>query len=1164
MFTMKITAKIAKANEEDRCFWSFEYFPPKTEAGVINLYDRMERMYTLGPEFIDVTWNAGGSSSDVTMQVCTTAQSVYGLETCMHLTCTNMPREKIDIALKDAKAAGIQNILALRGDPPRGELNWTKCETGFSYAGDLVKYIRQEYGDYFCIGVAGYPEGHTENPDNDEDMKHLKAKCDAGADYIVTQLFYDVDIFLKWYAECRDVGITVPILPGLMPIQNFGGFKRMTSLCKTYVPQEIYNALEPIKEDDKAVKDYGVQLAVNMCNKMKENGIRGFHFYTLNLERSTRLILEGLKFIAPIEQVRPLPWNPFKLQHLQSLANGREKENVRPIFWKNRTRSYILRTEAWDDFPNGRWGDARSPAFGEIDGYGFNLKYPVEECLTLWGHPKSAADVFALFEKYCKGDLTVLPWSDAPLFPESDVIRSNLANINAKGFLTINSQPAVDGAPSSHPIHGWGPKNGFVYQKAYLEFFVSPTMLDQLVKRIASYPYITYYAVNKQGDLSTNTQGDSPNAVTWGVFPSQEILQPTIVDAASFMAWKDEAFELWNKWAKLYDDAHADSGVVVKEMCDTYFLVNVVNNNYKEGNIFEIFDEVPVDGATRTTLIFIISGVSATVTPLLNQLQQPVVGVPSIQNVDFPLLRQPYADLMGIPNQAKFLDPAVMGICRLAGFNPAYEPLMDPTTHLNPNLALISILDAYVAGCPRYTYLGYANGWYQECPAGTDVASMLKQPGPVPCSTAATRPTLALWIQLGPLDNWCCKDVFYAMPTPLNGYLPEEQQSLVSQTGILADDAVVWFGYYNVSYIQVTAEGAGEKYTAVMRSKGFDFYLISRQIISLGYLILQVGVMVITVRQEGFHMNLKWGVLSGIFVMTLMTACLHALFLAFRHQSYQLSTHATPAQIALMCYGFAFGYESLSLMLLKWLTISTGGSKKPSKRAMLGLNVYKRAPFFIYLTMVWFPVISTTCVVTVIREAALNSLDVLDLFYKLWNTLCGSLSISLFLHASGFLFAGYRLTSTLNRGKQMQGATSAGAKSYVSTVARESAFAQQGPKPKRSGLTVTIRNLMVAVVIGWTLFAVQLLLNWVLGLSSRYGFFAMFCYFDGCMAVIAAASYFAMSAGMMEAAIDTLGSSKGKSSATGKESGVRRGGGNDARATKPLQDDLDFDADGGV
>ncbi|KAI8825041.1 methylenetetrahydrofolate reductase-domain-containing protein [Fimicolochytrium jonesii] len=576
---------------DGRCFWSFEYFPPKTEAGVINLYDRMERMYQLGPEFIDVTWNAGGSSSDVTMQICTTAQAVYGLETCMHLTCTNMPREKIDIALRDAKAAGIQNILALRGDPPRGQENWTKCETGFSYAEDLVKYIRQEYGDYFCIGVAAYPEGHTEQNDPEADMRHLKAKIDAGADYIVTQLFYDVDIFINWYKKCRGLGITTPILPGLMPIQNYGGFHRMTSMCKTFVPQFILDDLEPIKEDDKAVKDYGVKLAVDMCNKMKEEGIRGFHFYTLNLERSTRLILEGLGFIAPPDQVRPLPWNP-------SLAKNREKENVRPIFWKNRLRSYILRTEAWDDFPNGRWGDARSPAFGELDGYGFNLKYPADECLQLWNHPETLEEVYTLFTKYCTNELNVLPWCDAPLFPESDIIKTRLARINSQGYLTINSQPAVDGAPSSHPVYGWGPKNGFVYQKAYLEFFISPQALDKIVARIASLPYITYYAVNKQGDLRTNTQGDSPNAVTWGVFPGQEIVQPTIVDSASFVAWKDEAFELWNKWAQLYSPTSA-SAKVIQHISDDWFLVNVVDNNYKdEQAIFEIFDDEDTERAT--------------------------------------------------------------------------------------------------------------------------------------------------------------------------------------------------------------------------------------------------------------------------------------------------------------------------------------------------------------------------------------------------------------------------------------------------------------------------------------------------------------------------------------------------------------------------------------
>lgn len=339
------------------------------------MYDRLERMQRLGPQFIDVTWNAGGSSSDATFELCANAQAVYGLTTCMHLTCTNMPREKIDKALADCKAHGIRNILALRGDPPRGQETWTSVETGFSYAVDLVRYIRQQYGDYFCIGVAAYPEGHIENPDKEADLVFLKEKVDAGADYIVTQLFYDVDLYLNWIKRIREMGISIPVLPGIMIIQSYGGFKRMTTLSKTLVPQYILDDLEPIKDDDQAVKDYGVKLGIEMCKRLNEGGVKGFHFYTLNLERSTRLILEGLGFVAPMEVVKPLPWNP-------SLAKNREKETVRPIFWRNRPKSYILRTERWDEFPNGRWGDSRSPAYGDIDGYGIRLKYPVR-LLTL-------------------------------------------------------------------------------------------------------------------------------------------------------------------------------------------------------------------------------------------------------------------------------------------------------------------------------------------------------------------------------------------------------------------------------------------------------------------------------------------------------------------------------------------------------------------------------------------------------------------------------------------------------------------------------------------------------------------------------------------------------------------------------------------------------------
>ncbi|KAF9973915.1 hypothetical protein BGZ73_002814 [Actinomortierella ambigua] len=574
---MKVIDKIRQAEEEGRPFWSFEYFPPKTTAGVQNLYDRMERMYNLGPEFIDITWNAGGASSDLTTELVATAQSVYGLETCMHLTCTNMPREKIDIALKAAKACGNQNILALRGDPPRGQEEWVSCDNGFSYASDLVAYIREHYGDYFSIGVAGYPEGHLDSPSKEEDFKWLKHKVDQGADFIVTQLFYDTGLFLKWVKECRAYGITCPILPGIMPIQSYGGFNRMTSLCKTYVPQHIRDALEPIKEDDQAVKDYGVKLAIDMCREMHEAGTRGFHFYTLNLEKSTRLILEGLAFVAPKQAVRPLPWNP-------SLSKKREKENVRPIFWKNRIKSYVSRTEAWDEFPNGRWGDSRSPAFGELDGYGTSLKLSTKEARTQWGQPVTTADIARLFAEYCRGQGQVrsLPWSDeTALNPETDAIRDRLAALNEQCLLTINSQPAVNGARSDDKVYGWGPKNGYVFQKAYLEFFVSPERLNEIVARLEEEDQMTYYAVNRRGDLRTNSQNDGPNAVTWGVFPGKEIVQPTVVEVVSFVAWKDEAFELWSEWAKIYEPG-SDSQKLIEHIRDEWFLVNIVHNDFQD------------------------------------------------------------------------------------------------------------------------------------------------------------------------------------------------------------------------------------------------------------------------------------------------------------------------------------------------------------------------------------------------------------------------------------------------------------------------------------------------------------------------------------------------------------------------------------------------------
>lgn len=317
---MKIIDILNKRRQEKKGpIFSFEYFPPKTEKGVEALYERFDRMSLLGPAWIDVTWGAGGSTSDLTLEICSIAQNNVGLETMMHLTCTNLPKEQIKEALQKAKDAGIQNILALRGDPPRGE-EWKKIDGGFGYAVDLVKFIRQEFGDYFGICVAGYPEKHIESKSYEEDLRLLKEKVDAGADLIITQLFYDVKLFLKFVKDCRELGIKCPIVPGMMPIHGYAGFERMTTLCKTFVPEAIQKALEPIKADDEAVKAFGVKLCIEMCKELLDNGIDTLHFYTLNLEKSVTAILEGLGVLDP-EVRRPLPW-----RSAPSLSNSRSKE----------------------------------------------------------------------------------------------------------------------------------------------------------------------------------------------------------------------------------------------------------------------------------------------------------------------------------------------------------------------------------------------------------------------------------------------------------------------------------------------------------------------------------------------------------------------------------------------------------------------------------------------------------------------------------------------------------------------------------------------------------------------------------------------------------------------------------------------------------------------
>lgn len=616
---MKISEKLQHAHlvaNPPPATFSFEFFVPKTTQGVQNLYDRMDRMYDLNPIFIDITWNAGGRSSTLTNEMVYTAQSTLGLETCMHLTCTNMDVKFIDEALEKAHTSGCHNILALRGDPP---LDGSESTGTFKYAKDLVNHIRKLYGNHFNIGVAGYPEGHSDDEPEELMLKYLKEKCDAGADFIITQMFYDADRFITWCSKVRKAGIEIPIIPGIMPISTYAAFIRRAKWSQIAIPQYFLDELEPIKDNDFLVREKGTELVSNMCQKLIDSGyVNHLHFYTMNLERATILILEKLNLIEIVKSHDvigrdDLPWR-------KSLHPQRSKESIRPIFWQNRKYSYITRTSNWDEFPNGRWGDSRSPAFGDIDLFATELlRHSPKKAFELWGAPQNMEEFSNLFVSYLKGDLKSLPWSDGPIGDDTSVIADSLIRLNKAGFFTTNSQPALNAVRSNDKVYGWGPSNGYVYQKQYLEFFCHKDLIPGLLNQIDKFnssqvdgnlSLINYYAVDKDGKLSTNTNEDDINAVTWGVFPGEEVLQPTIVEQTSFLAWKDEVYKLIDEWIKIYKSSLLkESGIdsvqvenfanLLVDFSNNYVLCNVVNNNFLDGNqtIFNLLEGLSTSGS---------------------------------------------------------------------------------------------------------------------------------------------------------------------------------------------------------------------------------------------------------------------------------------------------------------------------------------------------------------------------------------------------------------------------------------------------------------------------------------------------------------------------------------------------------------------------------------
>jgi methylenetetrahydrofolate reductase (NADPH) len=280
--------------------FSFEFFPPKTADGERNLYAALAELKTLGPSFVSVTYGAGGSTREKTIEIVKRIREEYGLEAMAHFTCVGASVAQLRATLDEMRDAGIDNVLALRGDPPAGEQGWTKTDGGLESSRELVELIAGGYP--FAIGAACFPETHIHAESPEADLRHLVEKVAAGVDFLITQLFFDNASYFDFVERARAAGIDVPIIPGVMPITRVGQVERMASMCGASIPAGLRRELHARGDDPEAVLDFGVAYATLQCAELLAAGAPGIHFYTLNRSPATRAILSALKLARPWER----------------------------------------------------------------------------------------------------------------------------------------------------------------------------------------------------------------------------------------------------------------------------------------------------------------------------------------------------------------------------------------------------------------------------------------------------------------------------------------------------------------------------------------------------------------------------------------------------------------------------------------------------------------------------------------------------------------------------------------------------------------------------------------------------------------------------------------------------------------------------------------------
>jgi methylenetetrahydrofolate reductase (NADPH) len=297
---VRISDLLRFARERGEPVFSFEFFPPKTDEGERALFQTVEALRPLGPAYVSVTYGAGGSTRAKTVDLVRRLKRESEVEAMAHVTCVGASREEIAAVLDEVAAAGIQNVLALRGDPPRGQAAFTPHPGGFRYASELVAFIRERPERWpFCVGAAAYPEGHVETRDLARDLAHLKVKVDAGTDFLVTQLFFENAHYFRFVERARAAGMALPIIPGIMPFTNVEQIERFTAMCGAAIPPALRAAMEVRREDADGARELGVAYASLQCADLLRRGAPGIHFYTLNRSPSTRAIVAALRASEP-------------------------------------------------------------------------------------------------------------------------------------------------------------------------------------------------------------------------------------------------------------------------------------------------------------------------------------------------------------------------------------------------------------------------------------------------------------------------------------------------------------------------------------------------------------------------------------------------------------------------------------------------------------------------------------------------------------------------------------------------------------------------------------------------------------------------------------------------------------------------------------------------